>query len=251
MIQVEAESAGLIGDALCHVPYLDWLAKAYKSHVVINHMNSHVAAMLDGYPITFANLDPARPVKRLRLITAFLRKHECHMAQAFFKLAGQEMPELPLTLRLKSQPCNLEPGLVLSPYSRSDISLNKIWPHERWVETVQTLRGEGRISRAYVVGAAAYDGADQYAAAGIEPVLDRPLSQVLHLIRQAPLLLSIDNGISHLAHFGGIDRHVLLYPGCLPICWARNPRAEIVTAGRPVEVPVVQVLQAARKMMDR
>ena len=125
------------------------------------------------------------------------------------------------------------------------------------MQVVQELRGMGLVDRAYVLGARSVyacgrtveDDASAYKAAGIEPVFNRPLAQVLDLIRQAPLLLSIDTGIAHLAHYGGVDRHVLLYPGVFSNLWVPNPRAINVQGGAPISVGTGMIIAAAHNKL--
>jgi ADP-heptose:LPS heptosyltransferase len=85
--------------------------------------------------------------------------------------------------------------------------------------------------------------------AGIQPVFDRPLSQVLDLMRQAPLVMTLDSGIGHLAHFGGVSRHVMIYANCLPGKFAEAPRALHVRGPMPAAISADQVLEAARQVL--
>lgn len=253
MIQIDAGSAVLIGDALCHVPYMAWLCKKHDTRARIHGYNKYVADLLSKtYPFDFTDgLDNSIPQFRLSIHEAFPLFHDqCHMAQAFFKQNNEPPPPLPIQLDFQEEPCGLPAGLVVAPFSRSDLNNNKLWPHERWIEVIQKLRCEGAIDRAYVVGVSGRDDHALYAGAGIDPIFDRPLSQVLHLLRQAPVFLSIDNGISHIAHFGGVRRHVLLYPGCLPKCWVENPHAIQVTADCPINVQTDSILAGARQLLE-
>jgi hypothetical protein len=67
-------------------------------------------------------------------------------------------------------------------------------------------------------------------------------------MRCAALVISIDNGISHLAHFGGVSQHLLLAPACLPASFVANPRGRMIR-GVPIDITVQKVLEAAEEML--
>ena len=251
MLQIDASTGGLIGDALCHVPYMDFLCRKHNSKALVFGLNPLVAAMLaPSYRFEFGPLRSDQPIIRLSINDAFGYVNQCHMAQAFFKQHNAPLPPMPMTLDLMAELCGLPPGLVVAPYSRSNSpDNNKFWPHERWLEVISALRKERLVDRVYVVGASGPDNPAPYLAAGVEPVFDRPLAQVLHLMRQAPLFMSVEGGLSHLAHYGGVRRHVMLYPGCLPQTWARNPYAVLVTAKMPINVQVCDMAAGARQVL--
>ena len=83
-------------------------------------------------------------------------------------------------------------------------------------------------------------------------MFDRPLPQVLDLMRRSSLVMTLDNGIGHLAHFGGVDRHVMLYPDCLPLWFAESPNALLVRGGpTPAGIPVGRVIELARQVLEQ
>jgi hypothetical protein len=53
-------------------------------------------------------------------------------------------------------------------------------------------------------------------------------------------VITIDTGISHLCHFGGVARHVLIYPACLADGFVKNPRGKTIR-GVPKDIKVDQV----------
>ena len=253
MIQINAPTAALIGDGLVHVPYLAWLCEKHKSRARIAGMNTAVAdALGPSYPFEFGPLRPG-PLILVNLLDCLHQGFNgCHMAQSFFAQYGDPAPSLPITLDLKDEPCFLPPGLVIAPFSRTNSAdNNKFWPHDRWLEVIQTLRGAGMADRVYVIGNSQHDDPSPYRGHGIDLFFDHPLSRVLNLLRQAPLFMSVEGGMSHLAHFGGVYRHVLLYPAKLtPLCWAQNPRGYMVKADpKPINVPVAEVVNAARQVL--
>lgn len=251
MIQIDAQWAGLIGDGLVHIPYMHWLCTEKNTSARIVGLNTNVQKLLGPtYAFEYVEtLDPNEPIIRVNLPECLGHGiHGSHMTQSFFRQYGGPEPAVPIDLDLKDESCGLPPGVVIAPFSRSDCNHNKLWEHERWLEVVRALRAH-TSHPFYVIGAAPDDDASAYAAEGIEPVFNRPLAQVVNLMRQAPLVMSIEGGMSHLAHYSGIGTHVLLYPGCTPICWATNPRAKIVTAPMPSSVQVKDMVAGARQVI--
>jgi hypothetical protein len=248
----------LLGDSLAQVPFLQTLAAERGERVrITGTYNEHVIPLLENLPIDFdrrGSPDGAEFSLHAQnaLDTCIQSGFTLHMAQCYFRLAGRPVPTLPIYLPLKSEPCGLPPGIVLSPFSVSELGNNKFWPHDRWVHVVQTLRRLGLADRVYVLGAGDGDAASthHYAVAGIEPIFNRRLPQVLDLMRNAPLVMTLDNGIGHIAHFGSIQQHVMIYPGCLAPKFAEAPRATIVRGPRPADVSADQVLEAARQVLD-
>ena len=256
MIRINTPDGGLIGDSLSQLPWMKHLCDQHETDALVTGgFNPLVADVLGtSFPFSFGEPDRQNFEAEYAVsVHALWEYHtQAHMSQVFFRAAGKPEPELPLSLDLKVESPGIPPGVVISPYSVSNShDNNKLWPHERWIAVVQALRDGGRIDRTYVVGASGADDPAPYVAAGIEPVFDRPLAQVLGLMRQAELVFTVDNGISHLAHYGGVDSHVLLYPGCLPECWVRNPNAVIVRAPWPIDVSVSDIIRAAKIVMGR
>jgi Glycosyltransferase family 9 (heptosyltransferase) len=259
MIHVHVSSpppSQLIGDSLAQVPFMRAIAELRGEHVrVTGTFNKHVIPLLEGMPISFDYEGTGAGAEFVvSPMDAMLRHHRLgstlHMAQVYFDGYGLPVPALPIDLPLVSEPCGLPSGLVISPFSLSDFGTNtKRWPHERWVQVAQTLRRLGLADRIYVLGSHANDQVEPYAVAGIEPVFDRPLTQVLDLMRNATLFMSVDTGTAHIAHFGGVKRHVLIYPDCQPRNWAEAPRAIHVRGPRPADISVDQVLEAARRVL--
>ena len=79
----------------------------------------------------------------------------------------------------------------------------------------------------YLIGTR-HDDVARFLIDGVSPFVDQTLPAVLHLLRSAHVFVSVLSGISHLAHFGQVDRHVLIYPEAEPQTLASNPRAVII-----------------------
>jgi len=256
MIKIYADHCSLIGDALSGVQWMKYLCDEHRTDaLVVGGFNHLVADLLEpSYPFIYAAEDlPGDYAAIYHVNVAELLRYsgQVHMCQSFFKAAGKPLPELPLTLDLRCEPSGLKPGVVVAPYSRSDFNHNKFWPHDRWISVIRALRDGGQIDRVYVVGASGVDDPCPYVAEDVEPVFDRPLSQVLSLMRSSPLVMTIDTGISHLAHYGGVENHVLLSPGSAPECLVPNPCGSTVRVNRPIEAQPSDMLQAARMVLGR
>ena len=254
MIHIHSKEM-LLGDCLAQLPFMCAVSNERGDRVhLTGEFNPHIAPLLEPLPIVF---EPGGsgigaeftlnvwPAYQIGLQT------KLHLAQCYFQMFGWPIPALPIDLPFKTEPCGLPPGIVLSPFSVSDRGTNtKLWPHERWVQVIETLRRLGLADRAYLLGTHKSDSAVPYAVAGIEQVFDRPLTQVLDLMRQAPLVMGVDTGTGHLAHLGGIKRHVMIYADCQPPIWAEAPRAIHVRGPRPANISVDQVLEAARQVLE-
>jgi ADP-heptose:LPS heptosyltransferase len=256
MIQISCKHKGHVGDSLAKVPYIAWLSRQYDTYAVITGaFNPHVAELLGRYMFLFEDHDTSELCDATYTldVTEMDRRFRDrgHMSQSYFLDAREFPPDLPITLKLQTAPCPLPAGLVISPYSWSDSgSYEKTWPHTRWIELIGRLREHHLADVVYIVGAIARDDPEPYVKAGIVPVFDFPLTVVLNLLRHATAVLSVDNGISHLAHYGGVAKHVLLYPGYLPDCWVANPRGRMIHRGHLEQIQVSDVFEQARQVLE-
>jgi hypothetical protein len=127
---------------------------------------------------------------------------------------------------------------VLSPYSRSDYRNAKVWPLERWQELVAELSSWSSVC---VVGS----GEDERVFENVTYFMDQPLRDVCGLLAKARrAVLTIDNGMSHLAHALRVP-HFSIYPAALAPTWTTNLNANayrIVAA--PLTLTVAEVREA-------
>jgi hypothetical protein len=176
-----------------------------------------------------------------------------HMAQSYFQRYNCPVPELPIAIDFPTRGVqNYRPDIaVIAPYSWTDWNGNKLWPHDRWISVVERLRAQNIIQGAYVVGSSSVDDYQVYANWAITPFFDRSLADVLNLIQSCGLFLSVDNGISHLAHYASVSHHVLLYPGCLKPTWVCNPHGIMVRRDAPAAVTVDDIMAAVQQVLVR
>lgn len=122
--------------------------------------------------------------------------------------------------------------LLMSPFSRSCSSNqgkppNKMLPWPVWLEIMNLLRSHGDIG---VIGAKHDRMPLPLPIAENEYYCGLPLNKVALILRDARLLVTIDNGIAHLATSQKTPM-VEFYPACLGTHWvtpAGNPRAYVL-----------------------
>jgi hypothetical protein len=241
-----------IGDTLCVLPLITQLAGILATDVhVTGAFAEPVKPLSQHLPIRFATPDAETVVGvRVEIEAAYQQGLALnqHMAASICRLARVPVPELPITLDLAATPVGLPPGIVLSPFSGSKNPWYKAWPLERWMELTRHFVTT-RDDPVYVLAASGED-AQSFTREGAVPLIALSLPSVLHLMRQAVLFISIDNGLSHLAHFGSVRRHLLIYPALLSSCLVVNPRA-FVLRGRPEDISALQVICHATEMIER
>jgi hypothetical protein len=251
MISVQQKGSGLIGDSLSMVPFLAGVVEKHGEPVMVNERFAPVVKeLLSEMPIHFSD-QVENPAYKIDVFQAFSHTHSghnLHMAQAYFEMTRMgAAPQLPITLPFVSTPSPVPAGgIVISPLSVSDHSHNKCWFEDRWAAVIQAMRVSPPV---YVLGGHG-DNVDPYIEAGAIPIVGHPLTSVLSMLRECRLFISVDNGISHLAHFGGVRHHVLLYPICLNPHWVPNPGAKIIR-NLPMNIEVTTVMAAIHEVLDR
>ncbi len=251
-------SAPLIGDSLNTVPWMLALAERYGRTVHAGgQFHAAVKPLLAGMPISFDPVEGPGPaieyVADVRASWDLAGPRGFHMLQGYFALAGMSPPPVPLSLPLVAEPCDLPPGVVISPFCGSETQSPerhvRVWYIERWNALIQFLLSSGRTSRIYLL-AGPNDDPAPFLRDGVVPIVNYPLTKVLDLMQRADLCISIDTGTSHIAHFGGVDRHLLLYPEVnFPTIHA-NPRARMLRAW-PQDIPVDLVISETVNLLAR
>lgn len=177
-----------------------------------------------------------------------------HMRQGYYPFLDLDIPASVPAVDLNFAPdSNLGYDLLISPFSMSDCDHNKKWFDDRWGELLQLLPANMRVC---IVGSRSDETSETAARvrlASKEARLDfveqygRSLHDLMGIIKNARLALTLDNGISHAVSLLGVP-HVLLYPACLPICWVTNPNSNaLVHQEDPRNLQVDTVF----KLLDR
>jgi Flp pilus assembly protein TadD/capsular polysaccharide biosynthesis protein len=255
VVSVQHEAAK-IGDSLNIVPFILALALQYGRSICVRGQFSRALRPLVAHlPISFEEIDTSGP--RIEYTADVKKSWEyagprgMHMLQGYFALAGMAYPDLPISLPLDSEPTPFAPGVVISPFcaQREDNDRHvRVWFVDRWNAVIDFLLSREPTPRIYVVGGPE-DDVGPFLRDGVIPVIGYSFTQVLDLMQRAQLCITIDTGTSHLAHFGRVSRHVLLYPAVNYFNIHVNPRARVIHAW-PKEITAEQVIAACIKSMN-
>ena len=252
MIYLDASNLNQIGDALAATPYILYLAEKHDGAKIVNGHCAWIRPILPPGIEFDAVLPEGATAVFLDLHAVFrhcnITTKGLHFCQGWFDYYNAPVPELPVDLSLFSHYHIPERDyIVVSPFSYSDNDGNKLWPHERWIELLCKLPPSYSI---IVIGSSSYkDDWSLYQNRGYELFKDRQAVDILALLRTCRLFLSTDAGPSHLAHFGGISRHLLLAPACLPETFVCNPRGRHIY-GWPRDITVDRVAEIAKEMLN-
>ena len=231
---------GLIGDCLAAMPFV--YEQTLLDNVTVGpNLNSWVAEGINFSIAQDETLLPGACNYKLEANHSF--QYCCgtnpmtHMIQGHYAVNNLPMPSIPLTFKvpLKQEKCHLQPGIAIAPFSISDHQNNKLWPYDRWLELTQQLP-----EPIYVLGSSK-DDFSWIQDSNLIAVIDKPMSFITDLLSQSKLLVSIDTGISHLAHLLEMRNHALLYPKCLPSKFVVNPYSSYIQDW-PLNVTVNQML---------
>src|SRR6266566_2763101 len=221
-------SVNLIGDGLYIQPALAaWMKEHLDWEVDLLTLDDHATCIYEGMGLPFRvvfdkqgeyDFEFAFDVNKAFSLGD---REKIHIADAYAKLLGVKIENrLPY---YKPPDGQTEPGLILlSMFSRSCASRegkppNKMigWVH--WMQIIALLNQYGPIA---VLGAPDDRAAlplseDQY-------YTGLPLEQIARLMRDAKLLVTIDNGLAHLAATQGTPM-IEFYPACLGKHWIIPP----------------------------
>lgn len=257
VVSVEHEAA-MIGDTLNTLPFILALADRHQCPVhVVGKFNPAVQPLVSHLPVIFASppagMSTIAYTANVQRSWDYVGDRHLHMAQGHFALADMPMPELPICLPLRSEWCGLQPGIVISPFCGSEGQGTerhvRVWFADRWMAVIDALLARDDSARVYI-GGGPNDDPTPFLRDRVTPVIGYPLPQVLDLIQRAPLFLSIDTGTAHLAHYGGVSRHVLLYSACIMKTTHENPRATVIQAW-PSDITPEMVIDAATEILER
>ena len=115
---------------------------------------------------------------------------------------------------------------IIAPFSWSDNGTNtKLWYEYCWILLVQELK-KNKFSVGLMGTQKDYDSMSEEFKKGIcdlvDPILDQNLIEVCKILRDAKIVITVDNGINWLAQ--GMDAaHILLVPNTHHPNWTANP----------------------------
>ncbi len=218
IVTIEHEAAR-IGDTLTTLAFIHHLHERFGQPIHVDGKFSDAVRDL----VCDTVISSAPPIRmqplhfRLNIIAArdIASPLGLHACQGFFLLADMALPRLPVRLELHVEPCGQAAGVVIAPFTttkRNEPDYHKrTWNVEGWRKVIHYLTIERGISNIYVIGSLNDDFAP-FEMPGVTHISDWRLPKVLDLMRRALLCITLDNGMSHLAHFGDVGRHLLLYP---------------------------------------
>ena len=237
--------ACLIGDSLCTIPFILHLAKNNEVYVT-GDMPDSVRELCRGMPFLFIDAPPSVDktyVLNCNQAWQWDNKNDWlySMAQSYFGLYEFAIGGIqPISFCIHE--VDLPPGIVISPFARSDGAFTKRWPVEKWQEFIELCKHRAPI---YVLGSHE-DDMEPFWTAGATPIQGWHLPSVLKLILTSKVFVSIDTGTSHLAGLAGFNRHVLIYPNGLPRNWAEYKTARVVKGATNHAISVESVYTAVK-----
>jgi ADP-heptose:LPS heptosyltransferase len=266
-------SKNLIGDALYIQPALKAWSQQHPGWAIdLLTLDDHIACLYEGMGIPNLRVvynDPKNLEQgHIRLDyqdeydfqhtfnvnAAFTLGHEkkLHISQAYMSLLGLEVPEgLPKVAYTPPQG-DAESDLILvsmfskSCASRSGKAPNKMLGWGHWLSIISILRQLGPVR---FLG-----GPGDEAPLPIlkeEYVTGRPLPWVARTMKRAKLLVSIDNGMGHLAATQGLPT-ILFYPKCLNINWIVPANNKMMLLHMdPTQMTIPDAVTFVRKGLQR
>jgi hypothetical protein len=247
----------MIGDTITALPFIYYLARMFGRPVHVTGAFSRPVRALLPPGVAVFDGDPGPTALRFNLGVGPARASAAslglHACQGFFLLADIAPPPLPMPLDLVAEDCGLPPGVVLAPFTASERNSPdnhvRMWYPDRWRAVADHLANERGLRTIYIIGAS-NDDFTGFDFPGVTHVIDRPMPQILDLMRKAPLCVTVETGPAHLAHFGGVSKHVLIYGDIHPPALVSTAIGEIVR-GRATDVTVDAVRAAIVRVLDR
>lgn len=247
-----------IGDSLLSVPWALNIAKLCGRPVHLDGaFSSAVFPLFTQLPLI---CEPPQNFKPQLNFSAVIQevfdyawKNNCHMLESYFYLSGMadQLPVLPIALPLTREASDIKGGAVISPFSGSDSEEHhkKTWWADRWIEVIKYILNTGIAPAVYVLGSKS-DNMEPYLLDGVSEIRNSSLPKVLDILDHCRIFLSVDNGISHLAHFGATKCCVQILPQVLPSNMVVNPRA-VSIRDHPKNISVASVISAIDKCLGR
>lgn len=233
-------SKNLIGDSLYIQPALKlWQEQHPNWEIDLLTLDDHIACLYEGMGIQnlqvitkeeqrfdyegypFGGRYDFEHVFDVSKAFALGDAEKLHIAQAYMKLLGLPVAEYPPKVYYRPPEGQTEEGLVLlSPFSNSCASRqgkppNKMLSFAVWLPILTLVRQLGKVA---VLGGPEDRGKAPLPIKDEEYYTGRPIEEVARLLRDARLLITIDNGMGHLAASQGTPT-ILFYPKCLGRHW--------------------------------
>lgn len=255
-------SRNLIGDALNISPALRRWAKEHpEKGITLRTLPDHVQEIYQymGVELTVVNdADESNYdfVHDFDISKAFAvgERDKVHMVDAYGKLLFDELGGLEEELTYQPPEMEHEKDLILlAPFSRSCASNepnklpNKMIGWQAWQGITTLLRQYGRLG---VLGAATDTGPVLWARD--EYKTGKSLREVAWMMRDARLLVTIDNGMAHMGASQGVPM-IEFYPACLGLHWAvpRKKEKLFVVQQDPAQLLPKQALMIVQTGLEQ
>ncbi|MCP9234986.1 glycosyltransferase family 9 protein [Lewinella sp. JB7] len=238
-------------------PDIDFLL--YNDKMLFDGLKDFSEEWIHTLPLDFSEPQTVHVMDMKRFCT----NHEVfqqHISRGFTQFLGlephRERPYVYLTAADRKMARSLvrKPYVVLSFHSNSNPEREdgkgrkKDWPIENWLELCTLLRAGGIAD--IVATGSEYDG--RYGSPGWRNLYGLPIKTVGALLESAACVMTLENGIGHLAH--AVDAPlVMLYSHLMPPGWARPSEATNcrVLYGDPHDFTPAQVMDAASEVLAR
>lgn len=246
----------LIGDTICSINCIETIAENEKYKNSILHLKVENPAL----QIFFKHIDNVNFFDKIDMplilspIDFFIKGQDMqlHMTQAYFMQANlpipsNKRPNVKWITPLENVPIY---DFIISPYSWSDLSGEKLWPYSKWQDVIDYLNNKYNNPQIAILGASGFTlekNKNKQFFTGVDYIFDKPLEYVCELISKTKrAVLTIDNGISHLVHGIGTP-HFLIYPICLKPNWVKNFNDNVHTIiGDPKIITVEEVIRGLK-----
>jgi len=192
--------------------------------------------------------------------TAFTlgERHHQHIALGYCQMLNVQPVDDDWRLRFDPPEIKISPlyknRILIAPFSKSCSSQsgfapNKMLPWEKWKPIIRFLSNLGPIG---ILGSSG-DRASELEVPETDYITGFPLEIVAQIIKASKLVVTIDNGISHLAA-SQMAKMVLFYPACLQEYWITpigNPNLLCVIQMDPNTVDAGELLRMIKQRVDK
>jgi Glycosyltransferase family 9 (heptosyltransferase) len=200
-----------IGDSICALPLLKYLADTNGSITYGPHLNKWITPHLPDNFVFDPNLSEKDSDYTVGSQKAWDTVVHCghnnmHMIEGYFISQGIKS-SIDYSFPFPREEVDTKVDIVISPYGSSTIG-NKLWQFEKWLELIDSL--PSNFTKA-IIGADTDNFSWISNRKDVKIVSGKSLPYIANLLDKCKLFISIDTGTSHLAHVLGIKNHVLLY----------------------------------------
>jgi len=244
----------LVGDSLVTFPFIQKVSESSSEQSFLFMKNWWVQKLMPSHynikPIGEMTLNDAKLNHKVYVldIQDVFRKY-CmtdHPTIGFFKLHGIDIPTtdwaiLPDISFDNNAAPDKQYDVVISPYSVSGAN-NKTWPKEKWNELIKKLNGYSIC----VLGSAI----DEQIYEGVDYVFGMGASEVCAIMNRAMCVITVDNGIGHMAHSINKGNHLFLYSSAVIKGWSNYPQSDFIYK-KMNEIEVSEVLCRTKSIIQR